>query len=196
MGENEYKEDRSLFDSCGGFNTPTLCVVTKGIKAECNHLMRTTYPDACVGGVDWFYNYGNDNEHSFPDIGDLSNDKRKSTIWHYCKDTDINFARFFISNIAGFAEEGKHWKKSAKIKNHWLKDDGIGKPKAEIFKKYNIAIELDWNNCISCKWKKARWQACKNRNRGAMNIWTFRLPYIAGFNQNRLEFVGIVLQVK
>ena len=27
--------------SCGGFNTPTLCVVTKGIKAECNHLMRT-----------------------------------------------------------------------------------------------------------------------------------------------------------
>ena len=51
--ENEYKEDRSLFDSCGGFNTPTLCVVTKGIKAECNHLMRTTYPDACVGGVDF-----------------------------------------------------------------------------------------------------------------------------------------------
>ena len=153
MGENEYKEDRSLFDLCGGFNTPTLCVVTKGIKAECNHLMRTTYPDACVGGVDWFYNYGNDNEHSFPDIGDLSNDKRKSTIWHYCKDTDINFARFFISNIARFAEEGKHW-------------------------------------------KKARWQACKNRNCGEMNIWTFRLPYIAGFNQNRLEFVGIVLQVK
>ena len=24
MGENEYKEDRSLFDLCGGFNTPTL----------------------------------------------------------------------------------------------------------------------------------------------------------------------------
>ena len=40
------------FYSCGGFNTPTLCVVTKGIKAECNHLMRTTYPDACVGVVD------------------------------------------------------------------------------------------------------------------------------------------------
>ena len=39
--------------SCGGFNTPTLCVVTKGIKAECNHLMRTTYPDACVGVVDY-----------------------------------------------------------------------------------------------------------------------------------------------
>ena len=39
--------------SCGGFNTPTLCVVTKGIKAECNHLMRTTYPDACVGVVDF-----------------------------------------------------------------------------------------------------------------------------------------------
>ena len=34
-------------------NTPTLCVVTKGIKAECNHLMRTTYPDACVGVVDF-----------------------------------------------------------------------------------------------------------------------------------------------
>ena len=39
--------------SCGGFNTPTLCVVTKGIKADCNHLMRTTYPDACVGVVDY-----------------------------------------------------------------------------------------------------------------------------------------------
>ncbi|UTC57634.1 hypothetical protein ABK01_04735 [Treponema sp. OMZ 305] len=38
--------------SCGGFNTPTLCVVTKGIKADCNHLMRTTYPDARVGVVD------------------------------------------------------------------------------------------------------------------------------------------------
>ena len=38
--------------SCGGFNTPTLCVVTKGIKADCNHLMRTTYLDACVGVVD------------------------------------------------------------------------------------------------------------------------------------------------
>ena len=41
------------FYSCGGFNTPTLCVVTKGIKAEGNHLMRTTYPDACVGVVDF-----------------------------------------------------------------------------------------------------------------------------------------------
>ena len=40
------------FYSCGGFNTPTLCVVTKGIKADCNHLMRTTYPDARVGVVD------------------------------------------------------------------------------------------------------------------------------------------------
>ena len=46
----EYR--KGLFDSCGGFNTPTLCVVTKGIKAECNHLMRTTYPDACVGVAD------------------------------------------------------------------------------------------------------------------------------------------------
>ena len=49
-----------IFYSCGGFNTPTPleaslrgCVVTKGIKADCNHLMRTTYPDACVGGVDY-----------------------------------------------------------------------------------------------------------------------------------------------
>ena len=40
------------FYSCGGFNTPTLCAVTKGIKADCNHLMRTTYSDACVGVVD------------------------------------------------------------------------------------------------------------------------------------------------
>ena len=40
------------FYSCGGFNTPTPCVVTKGIKADCNHLMRTTYPEACVGVVD------------------------------------------------------------------------------------------------------------------------------------------------
>ena len=41
--------------SCGGFNTPTLCVVTKGIKADCNHLMRTTYLDACVGVVDFTF---------------------------------------------------------------------------------------------------------------------------------------------
>ena len=39
-----------LFYSCGGFNTPTLCVVIKGIKADCNHLMRTTYPDALRRG--------------------------------------------------------------------------------------------------------------------------------------------------
>ena len=37
--------------SCGGFNTPTLCVVTKGIKSDCNHLMRTTYPDALRQGM-------------------------------------------------------------------------------------------------------------------------------------------------
>ena len=42
------KRIRQLCYSCGGFNTPTLCVVTKGIKADCNHLMRTTYHDACV----------------------------------------------------------------------------------------------------------------------------------------------------
>ena len=44
-------------DSCGGFNTrrfsAPLCVVTKDIKADCNHLIRTTYPDACVGIVDY-----------------------------------------------------------------------------------------------------------------------------------------------
>ena len=31
-----------FFYSCGGVNTPTLCVVTKGIKADCNYLKRTT----------------------------------------------------------------------------------------------------------------------------------------------------------
>ena len=31
-----------MIDSCGGFNTPTLCVVTKGIKADCNHLIEHT----------------------------------------------------------------------------------------------------------------------------------------------------------
>lgn len=46
MGENEYKEDRSLFDC--------------------------------------FYNYGNDNEHSFPDIGDLSNDNRREALEKEC----------------------------------------------------------------------------------------------------------------
>ena len=33
------------FYSCGGFNTPTLCVVTKGIKADCNHLIEHTVRD-------------------------------------------------------------------------------------------------------------------------------------------------------
>ena len=46
-------QDSQEIDSCGGFNTPTFCVVTKGIKADCNHLMRTTYPDARVGVVDF-----------------------------------------------------------------------------------------------------------------------------------------------
>ena len=31
-----------FFYSCGGVNTPTLCVVTKGIKTDCNYLKRTT----------------------------------------------------------------------------------------------------------------------------------------------------------
>ena len=46
--------------SCGGFNTPTLCVVTKGIKADCNHLIEHTVqnvehctPMLCVGVVDY-----------------------------------------------------------------------------------------------------------------------------------------------
>ena len=29
---------------------PMLCVVIKGIKADCNHLIRTTYPDALRRG--------------------------------------------------------------------------------------------------------------------------------------------------
>ena len=39
-------------DSCGGFHTPVLCAVIKGMKADCNHLMRTTPPMLCVRGVD------------------------------------------------------------------------------------------------------------------------------------------------
>ena len=38
-------------DSCGGFHTPALCAVMKGMKADCNHLMRTTYPDALRRGM-------------------------------------------------------------------------------------------------------------------------------------------------
>jgi len=45
----DYYAKRSIFYSCGGFNTPTLCVVTKGIKADCNHLMRTTTPMLASG---------------------------------------------------------------------------------------------------------------------------------------------------
>ena len=30
----------SIADSCGGFNTR--CIIAKGIKSDCNHLMRTT----------------------------------------------------------------------------------------------------------------------------------------------------------
>ena len=48
-----------MIDSCGGFNTLTLCVVTKGIKADCNHLIEHTVrnvehcaPMRCVGVVD------------------------------------------------------------------------------------------------------------------------------------------------
>ncbi len=39
-------------DSCGGFHTPALCAVIKGMKADCNHLMRTTPPMLCVRGID------------------------------------------------------------------------------------------------------------------------------------------------
>ena len=41
---------RCKLDSCGGFHTPALCAVIKGMKADCNHLMRTTYPDALRRG--------------------------------------------------------------------------------------------------------------------------------------------------
>ena len=37
-------------DSCGGFHTPMLCTVIKGMKTDCNHLIRTTSPMLCVGG--------------------------------------------------------------------------------------------------------------------------------------------------
>ena len=40
------------FDSCGGFKTPMLCIVTKGVKTDCNYIRRTTYPDICVRIVD------------------------------------------------------------------------------------------------------------------------------------------------
>ena len=40
------------FDSCGGFNTrhssAALCAVLMGIKADCNHLIRTTPPMLCI----------------------------------------------------------------------------------------------------------------------------------------------------
>ena len=39
-------------DSCGGFHTPALCAVIKGMKADCNHLIRTTPPMLCVRSVD------------------------------------------------------------------------------------------------------------------------------------------------
>ena len=40
----------TVLDSCGGFNTPTLSVITKGIKTDCNHLMRTDSLDALRRG--------------------------------------------------------------------------------------------------------------------------------------------------
>ena len=39
-------------DSCGEFHTPALCAVIKGMKADCNHLIRTTPPMLCVRSVD------------------------------------------------------------------------------------------------------------------------------------------------
>ena len=38
----------SIADPCGGFNT--LCIIAKGIKSDCNHLMRTKPLMLCVGG--------------------------------------------------------------------------------------------------------------------------------------------------
>ena len=39
-------------DSCGGFHPPVFCAVIEGMKADCNHLIRTTPPMLCVRGVD------------------------------------------------------------------------------------------------------------------------------------------------
>ena len=39
-------------DSCGGFHSPVFCAVIEGMKADCNHLIRTTPPMLCVRGVD------------------------------------------------------------------------------------------------------------------------------------------------
>ena len=39
-------------DSCGGFHPRVFCAVIEGMKADCNHLIRTTPPMLCVRGVD------------------------------------------------------------------------------------------------------------------------------------------------
>ena len=39
--------------SCGGFHTLALCVVIRGMKTDCNHLMRTTYPEALRRVIDF-----------------------------------------------------------------------------------------------------------------------------------------------
>lgn len=39
-------------DSCGGVHSPVFCAVIEGMKADCNHLIRTTPPMLCVRGVD------------------------------------------------------------------------------------------------------------------------------------------------
>ena len=52
-------------DSCGGFHTPMLCTVIKGMKTDCNHLIRTTSPMLCVGGCWFFYHHRCDEAKRF-----------------------------------------------------------------------------------------------------------------------------------
>ena len=49
--ENPPPYEKLVGDSCGGFHTPALCAVIKGMKADCNHLIRTTYPDVLRRGI-------------------------------------------------------------------------------------------------------------------------------------------------
>ena len=40
------------------FIPPILCVIIKGMKTDCNHLVRTTLRTLCIGSVDWFCDTG------------------------------------------------------------------------------------------------------------------------------------------
>ena len=53
----------SFLYSCGGFYTPALCAVIKGIKTDCNHLIEHTVRNVehctlmlCIGLVDYYKN--------------------------------------------------------------------------------------------------------------------------------------------